>query len=1255
MVEGINGNHGPKGFAGAKKTAFGDPSFSYTGIHNHSLFMPKRGIQKSFQLNKYKMNEALESTKGLNTRILVPYTDQQSTLFFGVVEAGGTNIKLQLNSIRHTARYDMGKHYLETMRILSEKFKNEGLTVSARFNEKIWRQIDIGQESFFEDVKIKRGDTYRLKVTGGNKELCQKALLDLWLALKSEEELDLEREMAQKSEEDIVKPPVVHELKLKDIGAQKEARTSILVCDQTHLDHTKSEGFHGRVINWNYYKNFDKLRETLDESNNITLKKITDVFEYLIANYKRHRAFENRQKYADFWTLLPPMYAEIGKKLINTIGNELNIDEAKKFSVNGEILNKPEVEPLFELKMKNDCIVPLDILDKYFAKYLAVFPERNKQDIENVINYLVKGIKGESMDEFLHISKPVILCAPSLTITEALRLPENVKCVLVSDMRPQCHPYEILKARGITNFKVTGDVAAYVRSDEKIMDNYSPASVVIRHKKLWLDINIPDNLHQEHIRAQGYADREGLRTLAFSVSGFDIRIQNGNMVLLQAINRGKMNKGLYKMVSAKGVGLYTTETSHINAKRLLSESDMANELKDACELPKRITIRLEDHSTTKDPLRRDDKLIPEIENKDNLSGAAFLLCDEGQRKLLRPRLRAILRESRRWKGKEKEIKIMVPFVTNSQQMKDIRAILNECIEEVLKEENSAIKMTPQEMALARESMRSLPLGAMIENKLIITEGAKEGTYNCENIARVSDFGSIGLNDLRNSLGKDSLMDPEVVKVIDEAVNKFNRFSTHLSVCGDINGDREFLLLNMLGIEDMSVNLKQIPELSLAVRSFIKEEIDGMRVKVFKAESGQDIEKILEDGLQNIDERLVKLTQSNETEGNRLRAFAEEARLGRLRDAKIKAMDDIFNIIEDKEQGKEERIEKAIQSTLNKDEFKDESQAEMPRLDEITKWLSDEMLVISFLDEWVIRKTTEIKCRVSAYQFLHDNGEIFARAVSRGGITGTLSRYYIGYGREKEEEGEKGLLVNVNYFSRVAKETKTIRSCFAHPVKDKKDHYVVTTKEEGEAEETIEFILRNENGQNICYRKLAAEKLYVAKWLNDEIPFPSDPSIAKVQHGDVKAIFISDRIGLSSVKDPNIDAQELRKSIDRDRQNLYYQPADPEKASPFNVNQLLFIKMRQLNGHLDYVTMVDNWLENKKGKFRKLPGGHHLEKIIKFLGIEMEEDKMLLERIAKIREKDATIREKDMTIESLKKEIDIQKKQLEAQSAQANKS
>jgi phosphoenolpyruvate-protein kinase (PTS system EI component)/phosphotransferase system HPr-like phosphotransfer protein len=1152
-----------------------------------------------------ELRQSLANLGQVRVGTFVSLKDLNSTLCFTVDRVAGQDVRLQLNYIENKARYMIHARYAATMKALNDRFSQSGLTVSfKRSDEKRWKAVDIGQPLDLTELAIDTGEKYRIKVTGGDPETRQAALLDLWLAIKAEEKIDLEIEAAKKQGKD-VKPPAIYEPNFIEIQEQQKFDGSIYKCGLTHFYAGKTESYHGQLVIWNFYKSFGKL-SGLFEKKDVPISEINEIFEYMAVNYERRQKMETDDLKQQDWNKFIMMFAGIKGRLLKSIGDKKEI--------------------------------PIAELEKFFGEQLALQKGRNKENVEMMINYLVKGILNEEMEnEPPKTDKPIILCAPSLTMTEAHDMPGNVICFLATELRDGSHPYEILNGKGIKTFTVKDEVADLINKDDNHpIEGSRPCSIVIGNMNLWLNIGLPENIQQNAFRLRKLANEEDIRALAFN--WLPRRIIGGKKdVRIQATIRGYTEnmKNEFQQRLPDGIGLYTTENSHIKADKILSEEEMLNDLNKLCELSKRVTMRLEDVSSNEDKIRRDEKPLPEIENKDNLSGAAFLLCEEGKERLLKPRLKAALEAHLKWQKEGREIRIMVPYVVNSDQIEQIRAILQECKDEVIQKHINP-DMPQREVELMRGSLR-IPLGAMLETKEIFTENAKPGGYNCENVARKSDFGSIGLNDLRYSFGEKegediadaSVFEPKVIKAINEAVKQHSKFSTSLSVCGKINGNREFLLLNVLGIEDFSVIFDDIRPFSESVRLFRQDELDAMKEKILKASTREEVENIIDAGQKHIDEKLKDQTiNTTGTTGNILRSEAEEARLGRLRSAKIQALARIFNIIKDKETNKEERIISVLVEELRKDEL-----LEIPQPKDITKWLSNELLIISFLDEWLIRNAIGVKCRGTPYIFHRsDDGVLWARAISRGGATGSMSRYYIEDGGTPIIDGKPVRMVKVNYFNEKGKETADTL-CELKPTKVQ-DRFEVTLKAESQPEENIQLLARQENGHTHYYRKLAAEKLLVAKILNGEQLPPSDPSISYSKQEKVSAVIIYDRMRLSELK--NIHIKDLKTSIDRDRKNMYYQPEKAEEINPYNINQVLFIKMRELNGNQSYVIVVDNWRENRAGYQPLLQDESHFKRITQFLEVEADEDEVLMNMILENRKLN---RDNEKLSESEKKAVE----------------
>lgn len=181
---------------------------------------------------------------------------------------------------------------------------------------------------------------------------------------------------------------------------------------------------------------------------------------------------------------------------------------------------------------------------------------------------------------------------------------------------------------------------------------------------------------------------------------------------------------------------------------------------------------------------------------------AIRLCLK-EPKLFRPHLRAILRASALG-----PVKIMIPMLSNLQEVYQIKALLQETKE----------SLTRDGLAYAD----NICVGGMIE--------VPAAALAANAFARELDFLSVGTNDLvQYTLAIDRIDDevnylydplhPSVLRLIQMVIDAGNRHGIPVSMCGEMAGDPRYIpLLLGMGLREFSMQPGSLLEAKRVVRS-----------------------------------------------------------------------------------------------------------------------------------------------------------------------------------------------------------------------------------------------------------------------------------------------------------------------------------------------------------------------------------------------------------------------------------------------------
>jgi phosphotransferase system enzyme I (PtsI) len=185
---------------------------------------------------------------------------------------------------------------------------------------------------------------------------------------------------------------------------------------------------------------------------------------------------------------------------------------------------------------------------------------------------------------------------------------------------------------------------------------------------------------------------------------------------------------------------------------------------------------------------------------------------------------------------KKNIKIMFPMISEVEELKSAKALLEE-VKDELRE-----KKIPFD--------ENIEVGIMVE----IPSAALAG----DSLAKESNFFSIGTNDLiQYTLAVDRGNEriahlyqgfhPAVLKLIKETIEAGHRNGIWVGLCGEMAGDPlATVLLVGMGVDELSTSAMAIPEIKKIIRSVTFEEAQRVAGQVLTLSTISDIKKFLID-------------------------------------------------------------------------------------------------------------------------------------------------------------------------------------------------------------------------------------------------------------------------------------------------------------------------------------------------------------------------------------------------------------------------
>ena len=304
---------------------------------------------------------------------------------------------------------------------------------------------------------------------------------------------------------------------------------------------------------------------------------------------------------------------------------------------------------------------------------------------------------------------------------------------------------------------------------------------------------------------------------------------DGHRVALRANLEFEEELSLLDEYGADGVGLFRTEMPFLMQRRVsFDESEQFDAYRRIVRAvsPSVTTFRVIDVGG--------DKMLPMARREHNpMLGWRGLRILLEKPELLKTQLRAILSA-----GAEGPIRLLLPMVTNLEEIEQFRRVLQEV-----------------QMALEGEQIgnpHQLEVGIMVEVPSV--------ALMADRFAQEVDFFSIGSNDLTQYVlavdrGNDLVADkydelhPAVLILIDKVVRAGRRHDIPVSICGQMAGNPRIApILIGLQLSELSASPTYLPDLKRVLRAIEYSEARQLAQEALQAESVQQVHALLDDWL-----------------------------------------------------------------------------------------------------------------------------------------------------------------------------------------------------------------------------------------------------------------------------------------------------------------------------------------------------------------------------------------------------------------------
>ena len=461
-----------------------------------------------------------------------------------------------------------------------------------------------------------------------------------------------------------------------------------------------------------------------------------------------------------------------------------------------------------------------DAYDSYYTMFSQMddplFRER-AADVADVKTGLLADLLGKEVVDLSSLPENSVVIVSDLTPSMTATIDkENVVGIVTETGGRTSHSAIIARALEIPAVLSVANVCSEVTNGQTVVVNGTAGHVHVDPT--------PTELEGYRVRAQKLAEEKAALE---AYRGKPTVTADGDQVLLVANIGNPEDANGAAEHDAEGVGLFRSEFLFMDASELPSEDEQFAAYQ-------KVAIRMKDQPVIIRTLDvGGDKEIPylDLQKEENpfmgFRAVRYCLANPDQYKV---QLRALLRASAFG-----DIKIMLPLVTSLQEVRDAKALIEECKHE-LDAEGIAYN-------------KDIEVGTMVETPA--------ASLIADDLAAECDFFSIGTNDLIgytmcSDRGNDrvsylySVYQPAVLRSLKRIIEEGNKAGIMVGMCGEAAADPLLVpVLISFGLGEYSVSAPSILKTRATISKWSKAEADELTAKVLALKTDTEVKEALQ--------------------------------------------------------------------------------------------------------------------------------------------------------------------------------------------------------------------------------------------------------------------------------------------------------------------------------------------------------------------------------------------------------------------------
>lgn len=512
---------------------------------------------------------------------------------------------------------------------------------------------------------------------------------------------------------------------------------------------------------------------------------------------------------------------------IDQLSNNEGASEAQKniAAAHTELLSDPYFTDTIESKIKNELKNSELALDETIKEMVEIMSQidddylrERASDYKDIGLQVMYKLKKITPKDLAHLDKNSIVISKELTPSDTSNMDKEAVVGFATDLGGKTsHTSIIAQTLDMPALVGMGDISTKIKGGEKAILDGNEGLLIVNPSQEELDnyTALIKEQKEKKERLKLIKDKEAVTKDGKKI---EVSANIGNLEDLKiAIENG-----------CDGVGLFRTEFLYMQSSEFPSEEKQFEVYKEATQMlgDKPLIIRTLDIGGDKG---LDYFEFPKEENP-FLGYRAIRLCLD-KKEMFKDQLRALVRASAFG-----NLKIMIPFVVNINELKEARNMIEE-IKKELDQEGIAYN-------------KDLDVGIMVETSASIIMADKFIKY--------ADFFSIGTNDLTQytlavDRGNENIADlysnynPAVLRAIKHVIDISHEAGKWTGMCGAFASDTEATkLLLGLGLDEFSGSSAKIAEIKDTIINSDQNKESEFAAKAIDCELTEEVESLVKE-------------------------------------------------------------------------------------------------------------------------------------------------------------------------------------------------------------------------------------------------------------------------------------------------------------------------------------------------------------------------------------------------------------------------